>query len=196
MKKKFQTKTFGFTLIELLVTISIFIVITIISGEFIIMGFRATTFEAEQETAVQNARRGMEIMVKEIRGANNSERGDYSLDAVEEDNLIYYSDINDDGYMEKVRYFLDGSLLKKVVTPPGTANTYDAPGATTTISRYVTNQSERIFTYRDSSYAETNNINDVRLINIKLKINVTPERVPSDYDIETDVNLRNLKDNL
>ena len=181
---------------EILVAISIFMVVAIMSGEFVIMGFRSTTFEAEQETAVRNARRGMEIMVKEIRGANNSERGDYPLAAMEEDNLIYYSDVDDDGYMEKVRYFLDGSLLKKVVTEPGADKSYGGAGATTTISRYVTNKSERIFTYRDSNYAETNNINDVRLINIKLKINVTPERVPNDYDIETDVNLRNLKDNL
>ncbi len=196
MKETLQIKNYGFTLIELLVAMSVFIVIAIISGEFIIMGFRSTTFEAEQETAVRNARRGMEIMVKEIRGANNSERGDYPLATIEEDNLVYYSDVNDDGYMEKVRYFLDGSSLKKIVTLPGTDKNYNSQEATTTISKYVTNQNERIFTYRDSNYAETNNINDVRLINIKLKINVTPERVPSDYDIETDVNLRNLKDNL
>ncbi len=196
MKEKIQIKTFGFTLIELLVTISIFIVVTIMASEFIIRGFRSTTFEAEQGTAVQNARRGAEIMVKEIRGANNSERGDYPLAAIEEDNLIYYSDIDDDGYMEKVRYFLDGLLLKKVETQPGAGNDYSGSGATTTISSYVNNQNEAVFIYYDSSYVETDDINNTRLINIRLKINVTPERSPNDYYIETDVHLRNLKDNL
>ena len=194
--RKLNSKNRGFTLLETIVAISILVTVTIIAAEFIIRGFKSTTFEAEQETAVQNARYGVEIMVKEIRGANNSERGDYPLSVIEEDNLIYYSDINDDGYMEKVRYFLDGFLLKKVVTPPGDDNNYDTAGATTTISRYVTNQSERVFTYYDSNYAETDDINSVRLVNINLKINVTPERAPNDYNVETDVHLRNLKDNL
>ena len=39
-------------------------------------------------------------------------------------------------------------------------------------------------------------INEVRLINVILKINVTPLVAPNDYYVETDIQLRNLKDNL
>jgi prepilin-type N-terminal cleavage/methylation domain-containing protein len=186
----------GFTLIELLVAMAVLLMIAALSSEFIIKGFRSTTFESEQATAIQNARRGMEIMVKEIRGANNSERGDYPLATIESDNLIYYSDINDDGEMEKIRYWADGNFLKKTETAPGAGNNYTGAGATTVMSNYLNNQAEPIFTYYDNNRAETPNINNVRLINIRLKINVTPERAPADYYTETDVHLRNLKDNL
>lgn len=186
----------GFTLMEISIAMAIFLTVALLAGDFIIKGFRSTTFGSEQETAIQNARRGMEIMTKEIRGANDSERGDYPLSTVEDDDFVYYSDIDDDGKMERVRYFLDDTLLKKVTTPPGPADDYNMLSATTTISEYVNNQAEAIFTYYDNNYIETGDLDSIRLINIKLKINVTPERAPNDYYVETDVNLRNLKDNL
>lgn len=181
---------------EISITAAIFLTVVLLAGDFIIKGFRSTTFGSEQETAIQNARRGMEIMTKEIRGTNNSERGDYPLSTIENNDLVYYSDINDDGQMERVRYFLDDTLLKKITTAPGPADDYNMPSATTTIAEYVNNQAEAIFTYYDNNYAETEDLDSVRLINIKLKINVTPERAPNDYYVETDIHLRNLKDNL
>lgn len=193
--KLYLNKT-GFTLMEISIAMAIFLTVALLAGDFIIKGFRSTTFGSEQETAIQNARRGMEIMTKEIRGANGSERGDYPLSTVENDDFVYYSDIDDDGQMERVRYFLDNTLLKKITTPPGPADDYNMPTATTTIAEYVNNQAEAIFTYYDDNYIETGDLDSIRLINIKLKINVTPERAPNDYYVETDVNLRNLKDNL
>ena len=194
--RKIITQQYGFTLIETLVVMAIFSIVILLAGDFIITGFRSTTFNSEQETAIQNARRGMEIMTKEIRGANNSARGDYPLSTIEEHDFIYYSDVNDDGRMERVRYFLDDTLLKKVTTPPGPANGYTVPSATTTIAKFMNNQAETIFTYYNNDYIETSDLDSIRLINIKLKINVTPERAPNDYYVETDVHLRNLKDNL
>lgn len=193
---KLKTKSSGFTLIELLIAISILLMAAALSSEFIIKGFKTTTFESEQETAIRNARRGMEIMVKELRGANNSEKGDYPLATIETNNLIYYSDIDDDNIMDKVRYFVDGSYLKKTVVAPDEDDEYSGAGETIIISNYLNNQAEPIFIYYDNNYSQTASINNVRLINIKLKINVTPERAPEDYYVETDVHLRNLKDNL
>ena len=186
----------GFTLMEILISMSIFVLIFILGGNFIIYGLRWTTFGTEQETAIYTARRAMEIMVKEIRGANNSEQGDYPLNTIEKDDFIFYSDVEYDGEMERIRYVLDGSELKKVVTQPGPADDYSLPGATTTIAAYVNNQEEPVFVYYDSDNVETTDIDSVRLIGIILKINVTPERAPNDYYVETDVHLRNLKSNL
>ena len=189
-------KKSGFTLIEMIVVMVIVVLTVMIGSDFAIKGFRATTIESEQATAVQTARNAMEIITKEIRGANASELGDYSLATIDDDNFVFYSDTDDDGKMEKIRYYVDGSLLKRVETQPGPANDYSGAGATTTIASYVYNQEDPIFAYYDSNYNITNLISDIRLIKINLKINVTPERAPNDYTLETDVNLRNLKDNL
>ncbi len=191
-----QKNTMGFTLIETFVTIGILLFMIVAGGDFIINGFRAITYESEQQTAVQSARKAMSIMKKEIRGINNSDQGDYPIKTYEEHNFSFYSDINYNGENELVRYFLSSSTLYKVVTPPGPLNDYSGSGATTTIAEYMNNQEEEIFVYYNSNRNETSDIDQIRLINIVLKINVTPWRMPNDYYIETDVNLRNLKTNL
>jgi len=186
----------GYSLIEISVAISIFIFVFILGANFIIKGFQSTTFSSEQDTAVQNARRAMENLTKDIREARSSEKGDYPLSVNEEQNFIWYGDINNNGITEKIKYFLLNSTLQRIVVEPGAGNLYSGPGATTTIAQYVNNQAEPIFTYFDANNNETDEINNIRLINVKLKINVTPERAPFDYYLETDIQLRNLKDNL
>jgi len=187
----------GFTIVELLVTITIFLTIGIIGGNFIVTGFRATTFAGEQEEATTNARRAMEIMTRHLRGTNNSEQGDYPLNAITGNNLVFFSDIEYDGKAEMVQYVRVGNSLKMVTTPPGPTNDYNMPSATTTLADYVNNPGlESIFTYYDNNRNITADVDEIRLIKILLKINVTPERAPSDFVVETDVHLRNLKDNL
>jgi len=186
----------GFTLIEILVTMTIFSIIVTITGNFIITSFRSNRFISEQEQAVTNARRALDITKKEIRGANSSEQGDYPLRTIDNDDFSYYSDIDDDGEMERIRYYLSGTNLIKELTEPGASKDYSSSPSVTIISQYMNNQEENIFTYYDSSHTETSLINEVRLVNISLKINVTPSISPNDYYVETDVTLRNLKDNL
>ncbi len=186
----------GFSLIEVMVATAILLLILTLGYNFIVTGFRASTFNYEQQTAIENARRAMEIMTREIRGANTSARGDYPLGRIGEDDFMFYGDINYDGVFERIRYFVDGSKLFKVVTQPGPLTDYQTVGATTTIANYVNNQDEPVFIYYDNDRDETSDIDRIRLVNIVLKINVTPERAPNDYYVETDVHLRNLKDNL
>jgi len=193
---KIRKSIHGFTLIEILVVLAIFLLVFLIGAEFIIKGFKAISFGSEQETAISNARRAMELLSTDIREARSSEKGDYALSTNEEQNFIWYGDVDNDGIAEKIRYFLSDNTLKRVVTEPGPDNNYDQTGATTTIAQYVNNQSEPIFIYYDSDNNETTIINNIRLIRIKLKINVNPAIAPQDYYVESDIQLRNLKDNL
>ena len=186
----------GFSLIEVLISVLIASVLMMVVNRFIIESYRSITFVSEQEEAIEQARDAIDIMITEIRSANSSEQGAYALLVTGEQNFIYYSDIDADGETEQVRYFLEESELKKVVTEPGMLMDYSGAGSTSTIANYMNTQEEVIFTYYDSSYSEVSTINDIRLVNIQLKINVTPEIAPNDYWARTDVHLRNLKDNL
>lgn len=186
----------GFSYIEISAAIAIFLVIVVLTSTYVVQGFRASVFNMEQEEAIENARRAMEMMTKNIRGANNSEKGSYPLSVIDDENFTYYSDTDDDDIMEKVEYRLIGLELQQVITEPGTENNYDGASTTVILSNYVNNVEDPIFEYYDADYNETTVINEIRLIKIKLEINVTPERAPDNYDLESDVNLRNLKDNL
>lgn len=186
----------GYTLIEVLIVITIIGFIGSLILNFTVSGFKLTRFESEQAEAVKQARDVMDIMKKEIRGANASAKGDYTLSLINSDEFEFYSDINDDDIYEKVHYYNDDTQMKKEVINPGLSNNYDGTSTISVIAEYVNNQAEPIFTYFDSNYNETANITDVRLINIRFKINVTPEIAPADIYVETDVTLRNLKSNL
>lgn len=186
----------GFSLIELLIVISILGVISTLILDFVVLSFKATRFEAEEAEAIKNARDGMNTMKMEIRGANSSAQGDYPLSTIDDQEFIFFSDIDKDDLYERVRYYLDDLELKKDVTKPGPSNNYTGTTTTITIANYVNNQDEAIFKYYSSEHTITDNINQTRLININLKINVTPEIAPADVYVETDVTLRNLKSNL
>jgi len=196
MSNKITKNNSGFTLIELLVVIVIIGLISSMVLSFVTTTFKATRFESEQAEAVKQARDSMDIMKKEIRGANSSAQGDYTLSIINSDEFQFYSDINNDQIYEKVHYFVDNTEIIKEVTNPGALNNYSGTSTQTVIARYINNQSEPVFTYFDSNHSETATINDIRLINIRLKINVTPQIAPADIYVETDVTFRNLKSNL
>lgn len=188
----------GFTLMETMVALTIFVFVMILAGNFIVTGFKSYSFTSEQETAIQHARRVTEAITKELRGTNSSELGAYPLETVESQNLVFYSDINDDGLMERVNYYLDSgdNTIKKSVILPDGSNQYTIHAATTTIAEYINNQTEALFNYYDADMATTTAVNEIRLVNISVKVNVTPTVMPNDYYVEADVQLRNLKDNL
>lgn len=193
--KKYNRKN-GMSLIEIMFTITIGFLILLVINDFIAKGFKSITISSEKEDAIEHARIALESMTKEIRGANSSEKGDYPINTIEEQNFIYYTDIDRDGQTEKVRYYLDkgDNKLKMVTYKPGDLNNYDTIGETSILAEYVNNNNERIFSYYNSSGNETDEINRIGLIKILLKINITPNRLPDDYEIETDVQFRNLKD--
>lgn len=101
--RKFLT---GFTLIETIVAIFVFsLAMGAVTG-FIIMAYRTHGFEWQQSIAIDEARRGIETMVKEIREARPGDNGSYPIEKAGDKEFIFYSDIDGDGETERVRYFL------------------------------------------------------------------------------------------
>lgn len=96
----------GFTIIEVLVAIAVF---TLISGALmgsIVVIYRTQSYAVDQAVAIDEARRGVEVMAKELRQARYGENGAYPIGRASGKELIFYSDIDDDGRTERVRYYL------------------------------------------------------------------------------------------
>lgn len=110
----------GLTLIETLVTIAVFSLVMGAMVSFIIMTYRAQTYTWHQSIAVDEARKGIETMVKELREAREGDDGSYPIEKAEDKEIIFYSDIDQDKQTERVRYFLgtvgSGSQTQKCVT--------------------------------------------------------------------------------
>jgi hypothetical protein len=202
MMKNLNKNNKGFTLMEVVFIMVITVMVVYVTSTFIVRGFRSNVFAEEQNIAIRNARKINQLMVNEIREGIRSEAGDYVLNTTDAQTLTFYGDIDKDNNIEKIRYFLDNSILKRgVIKPSGDPVEYLAGGEVVTeVAYYVNNQSEPVFTYYDRNNnliaAPSSNKTQVKLINISLKINVTPTIAPNDYYVEMDAQLRNLKDNL
>ncbi len=96
----------GFTLIETLVTIAVFCLIMGVLTSLILMIYKTQSYTWDQATAVNEARRGIETMIKEIREAREASDGSYLIEKADDKEFIFYSDIDNDGKTERVRYFL------------------------------------------------------------------------------------------
>lgn len=96
----------GFTLIETLVAIAIFaLALGAIFGSVVIL-YRTYGYTWQQSVAIDEARKGIETMAKEIREARMGDDGSYPIEKAEDKEFIFYSDIDEDGKVERVRYFL------------------------------------------------------------------------------------------
>jgi hypothetical protein len=189
-----------------MVAISIFLTTSSLILAFLTQGFEVNRFALEQSDAIGYARKSIDIMVKEIRKASPAENGSYPIDYASDQSLIFYSDIDADGLFERVRYFLDGTELKKgVIKPTGFPAQYIAFENISTIAKYVRNGPTPTFYYYNSGYPTdtTHNplstpaaVNQVRLIRIFIKINVDITKAPVDYILISNAQIRNLKDNL
>ncbi|MBU4351345.1 type II secretion system GspH family protein [Candidatus Parcubacteria bacterium] len=110
----------GFTLIESLMAIVVFVLAMVALMGFISMSYKAYGYTKEQSIAINEARKGIETMVKEIRQAKQGDNGAYAIEKADDKEFIFYSNIDSDNETERVRYFLgtvsSGTSVKECVS--------------------------------------------------------------------------------
>ncbi len=110
----------GFTLIETIVALGIFILALVGISGMVIYGYRTYRFSIEHARAVDEAKLGLQTMVREIREARWGQDGSWPIEKAGDKEFIFYSDIDSDGKVERVRYFLgdirQGHQVKTCVT--------------------------------------------------------------------------------
>jgi len=110
----------GFTLIEMIVAIFVFTLIFGALMSAIVMIYRTEGYSTDQASAINEARRGVDIMAEEIRKARYGDDGSYPIEKGAGKEFVFYSDIDNDGDAERVRYFLatvnSGTDLTQCVT--------------------------------------------------------------------------------
>ena len=114
----------GFTLVEIMVT-------TVIIG-FIILGLSRFSrdflagynFSFQETQAISEAQQAITVMERELREMRDGVDGSYPLVTTNDNELVFYSDVDDDGDAERVRYYLVGTdVLKQVFEyVPGESN--------------------------------------------------------------------------
>jgi prepilin-type N-terminal cleavage/methylation domain-containing protein len=97
----------AFTLIETLIAVAIFSIITTAVFSSIVYLYKTHEKDMQMIQAVAEARRGIKVMLREIRTIDTGEDGSFSVEKASANEFIFYSDIDKDGQTERVRYFLE-----------------------------------------------------------------------------------------
>lgn len=196
----------GVTLVELLVSIAILSFLSIAVSTFQKDIFFLNNNLQSNLNVQLEARHLIKTMVSELRKTSVSALGSYPIELASSTGITFYSDANNNGSMDRIRYYLSGSTIKKgVITPTGNPPVYNsASEVTTTLLNYVVASSTLpIFQYYTSNYSGTSSpltippdISTIRLIKITVIIDTDPNRSPVPLVVTSQVSLRNLKDNL
>ena len=207
MSKMKTQRNKAFTLIETLVAITIFIigmqaVVYIFSKT---MQNKAYDMEMGQSSLVVS--RSVGQLVGYLRSARQSDAGAYPIVSADSNDLVVYSDYDNDGATERLHIYLSGGSVYMGVTDPTNTipKTYPAGDTKTiTLASHIVNKvTDPMFSYYNKNYPKdtVNNpvsvpadVSQIRLVRIFLKININPNHDPDNIQQESFVELRNLND--
>ena len=205
MKNKSQIKK-GFTLIEILVSSAILVILAsgFLGLQYIVSQNQTTAWK--NYTSVEDANNVITAITRELRNLREADNGVYAIDTTGDQEIIFYSDTDYDGDVEKVRYTLTGTQFTRgVIEPTGIPISYPAENEVSKeLSENIRNNTEPVFYYYNSDWP-TDTVNnplpeasrnaETRVVEISLRSNTKPDDSDSDYILKTSVQLRMLKDN-
>jgi len=192
----------GMTLVEMIIVLALFTILSLAILNGIAAFYRYNAYSIAQSYQVDNARRGVEYLVRDIREMTYADDGSFPLVDMEDNRIMFYSDIDRDFSVELVEYELSGTTLyKNVYEAVGSPPVYDTSttSLSTNISVYVQNdvQDIEIFKYYDGNgllAATSTTVSDIRYIEVALIINIDPIRDPGEFLLRSSASLRNLKE--
>ena len=201
------TNRAGFTLVEILVVTGLIVLVGLAIANFGRDIFWQNLVWSRELVAESEAKIAMRRLMAEIRTAEPSNTGTYPIESADKSNFIFYSDINNDGKRERLRYFLDGQTLKRGETAPsGQPYVYDLNTEdVSTLVNDMINPNNLIFSYYDRDYdgavsspslAEPIEVKNIRLVKVEFLIDANSAQAPVPIYLSSQVMMRNLKDNL
>jgi len=205
-KSKLSSAT-GFTLIEIMTAMSISLVLLAAIYSLSHITGSSQSFILTNYSSIEDANSAANTIIKELRNARSSESGAHLFYNLDDEDIEFYTDSDNDGTIERVRYYLDGTDLKKqIIEPVGFPPTYDPNDATEKIvAENVRNLGEPLFQYYNSNWPEdtTNNPlieperpGNTSFVHVKIRVNENELYQSGDYVAESFVQVRMTKNNL
>ncbi len=191
----------GMTLVEAVVVVAITVAVGASLLSVIRMFYRSNAYVFEAAASVDSARRGLSTTLSAVREASYADDGNYPIASAATSSILFYSDIDSDGGIERVRVYTVGTTLYRVVTnAAGSPPSYTGQQpATSTLATYVRNTNATpIFTYYDSSGMQlsttTPDISEISSVAVTLMVDINPNRAPNILNLTGTATLRNLRD--
>ncbi len=184
-----EAQSSGFTLIEAMISVLIVGLIIAAISLFFTRGIAINRETYEQVLTTEEARLEIDRVADVLRNARGAD-GEAWLVAASDNEITVYSNTDDDSDSEKVRYILEGDMLKRGVTQPG------AEESVQVLATHVRNaqESRPMFTYYDSNgaavVAADATVASVQRIGIAFLIDINEQQKPGSTEISTIVTPR------
>lgn len=196
----YQLQNSGFTLIEMIIAIAIFAIVMLAITTFFTILYKEQGTDIVKIEGTNIAGRALEKMGSEIRKMNRAENGTFAIELADGQNLIFYSDVDNDGQTERIEYLLNGTDLERKLTEPGASLDYSGGETITSAASYVRNGTDPIFAYYDETYTGSEaplacpaNVTQIKVIGISMDINMNENYSSGLTHTETKIHPRNLK---
>ena len=191
----------GFTLIEIIISMAIFTMVAMVISFFTLDISNFSFFFGETLVAQQELQQSLKVIVREIRSMGPSNNGSYPIIASSANSLTFYSDIDDDGLFERLRYYVEDNIFKKAVIKP-TGNPLVYNPAEENIYELVNNVTNAgsVFEYysRDYTGSEASlpapiDIPSVKTIKVSLTVDQNPLQPPLPMSFSITAMIRNFR---
>ena len=204
MKNEVPRRHRGETIVSLLVAIAIFGALLVAITAFQINIFKFSKISEARSQVDQRYAILLRNFAKELRTAQGSSTGSYALAKTDPTELIFYSDLKNDGLVDRIRYSVKNQALERgITTPSGNPLSYNTQNEAVTVLLPNIVGSDPAFTYYDGGYNGTTNITpllqpvniqQIQFVLMHLTVDTTNPAL-SFISVTTTVTIRNLKDN-
>jgi prepilin-type N-terminal cleavage/methylation domain-containing protein len=200
-------KTRGFTMVEMLMVMAILSLLVVMVSDFQAKVFSYNRIFIGGNFVGTDALNVVKSMATELRSMSPSSGGAYPIESAGTSSIVFFVDVDNDGIKERVRYYLNGTLVRRgVIRPAGNPLVYNSSAETfsTVMSNVRNTATSSLFTYYNtyydgsatSSLPHPISVSSVRMIVINAILDADPSRPLVPLYATTQVSLRNLKDNL
>jgi prepilin-type N-terminal cleavage/methylation domain-containing protein len=196
----------GFSLLEVIVSITIFSFVIVAMLEFTSRGFQSFSSLNDRTSTIAKARGAFDLLSRELREARSGDNGAYPLALTTDNEIIFYSNVDSSADVERVRYALVGSTIRRgIIKPVGSPASYPAINETTAllVDNVVNNGAIPFFAYYNGNYSGSQaalvapvSPTAVRYVVLTARIDENANKKPEAVEIRTSSTLRNIKDNL
>jgi hypothetical protein len=197
-------KRSGFSLFEMVLAVGITAIIVIVLSKFSGTVTSIGKVINQRLQVQQDLEQTFQTLITEIRSAGPSASGGYTIESASTSSFIFYSDVERDGAMERVRYYFGTSTLQKGVTEPSSSTPPLYVTSTEKIIPIISHVtiSSSSFEYFGTAATSTRSplsspidIPSVRFVKVSITADVSTSSAPKPITFSNIITIRNLRSN-
>ncbi|MBI3589709.1 MAG: prepilin-type N-terminal cleavage/methylation domain-containing protein [Candidatus Liptonbacteria bacterium] len=194
----------GFSLVEVIIFAAISAVLVLVVSSLTSNVSNIENFVNQKLQSRSTLDQTFQVMVTDIRSAGPASNGAYPIQSASTSSLVFFSDIDQDGIFERVRYTLVTSTVEKgVIKPTGTFQYVTSSEVVKNVIYNAVNATgTNFFDYFDDSYTGTQtamtstvDVSKIRVVKVSVHVDTNPGKAPNPLLFSDTITIRNLRSN-